>query len=529
MSLTNKLLSGIEFAQNAATATSFLTPSKIYQEFYLPTDIERGSRAGEIRIPELTGFSILIDVPTGTRDAIALDWVLQREVFGVGWVPVAIGATVGAQDEGERVWFDVYFDDLVVVDPAALTDKFRIGISTTATGIEVWRASGTGFPVALEGSALTFRLLTASGDSGTDFLGNTFRNAIYSHTVANLSGDGSVDASDTYWFSKPNPSRFAIENLYFDVSEVGNESVVDSILIDPITPDVYFHVYYTSEGVPGITPADWDDKLWTRVPKTFQTKARETHVLPEPVAAKYMKVEFSHLQPKPYRPGPFQQPIVYQKHPKWVLDYFLARVADEAETSNRFIASRVEVRYNALDLAYNYYLDDLKQEPNAPIKLNSSSTTDLRSFLRDRGDVSDQVDAETASKITTVLNQYAVGSGGFQGFIENGEQSLQAFELSSKFTPNSTVSSLNRDAVVFEQSYPVMFFYLTARHRYREISASLTYDRAYFVGIRQIAFLRERYSKATDTNLYVEIGGDTVNLAASDFVRNNNSLVISSG
>lgn len=528
MSLTNKLLSGIEFAQDVATATSILSASVLYQEFYLPSDIERGTRAGEIRIPELTGFSVLLDVPIGERDTIVLDWVLEREVFGVGWIPVAEGQTIGAQDEGARVWFDVYFDNLVTVDPAALTDRFRIGVSTLTTSVEIWGAPATGYPIAIEGRSLTFRILTASGDGGTDFLGNTYRGAIFSHTVANLSGGGGAGASNTYWFSKPNPSRFAIENLYFDISEVGSESAVDSILIDPITPDVYFHVYYTSEGAPGITPADWDGKLWTRVPKTFQAKARETHVLPEPVAAKYMKIEFSHLQPKPYSPGPFQQPILYQKHPKWVLDYFLARVAEEAKVSSRFVASRVEVRYNALNLAYNYYLDDLKQEPNQPVQLNTS-TTDLKSFLQDRTDVSDQVDAATAQKITTILNPYALGSGGFSGFATDGENGLQAFELPSTFAPNSTVSSLNRDAVVFEQSYPVMFYYLTCRHRYREVSAVLSHERAYFVGIRQIAFLRERYSKATDTNLYVEIGGDTVNLAASDFVRDNNSLVIDSG
>lgn len=512
MSLTNELLSGIEFGQNVATVTSALGISPIYQTFYLPTDIERGARAGEIRIPELSGLSVLLDVAAGTQETVSVDWALEREIFGSGWNPVVNGTTVGAQAEGDKVWFDIYFDDLVTIDPAALTDQFRFSLIGT-TDTSVWRAS-----VA---STLAYRILTASGDKGVDFLGNSYRNVVFKHSVGNVSADAT---NDSYWFSKPNPSRFAIENLFFDVQEAGNASVIDSVLVDPITPDVYFHIYYTDEGDPGTTAAEWNEKLWTRVPKTFQAKTRETHVLPSPISARYMKIEFSHLQAKPYSPGNFQRPIRYQKHPKWVLDYFLARQAEQDSISDRFVSSRTEVRYSALDLAYNYYLDDLMQEPDQPAKLNTNQVDALKEFFQSRSDISDQIDNSMAQKISTILAPYAQGLPGLLG-----ESGAQVLELPFTNDPISTVSSLNRDAIVFEQSYPVMFFYLTARHRYREVSASLTHDRAYFVGVRQVAFLRERYTKSTDTNLYVEIGGDSVNLTMSDFVRDNNSLVISDG
>ncbi len=373
---------------------------------------------------------------------------------------------------------------------------------------------------------LAFRLLSASGDRGIDFLGNPYRNAIFQHGVENVASGSEPNA---YWFSKPNPSRFAIENLYFDVSTVGSDSVIDSILIDPITPDVYFHIYYTSEGEPVTEAADWDEKLWHRVPKTFQAKTRETHVLPEPISTRYVKIEFSHLQARPYAPGIFQQPIKYLKHPKWVLDYFLARVAEQEAISNRFVASNVEVRYSTLDLAYNYYLDDLRQESDAPAQLSAGAINTLSGFFQNRTDRSDEIDAETLIKINTIMQPYRAGTTGLVGYALDGESTTQAFELPTDRDIISTVSSLNRGAVVFEQDYPVMFYYLTCRHRYREVSATLTHDRAYFAGIRQIAFLRERYTNQTDTMLYVEIGGDSVNLATSDFVRSDNSLVISSG
>jgi hypothetical protein len=64
-------------------------------------------------------------------------------------------------------------------------------------------------------------------------------------------------------------------------------------------------------------------------------------------------------------------------------------------------------------------------------------------------------------------------------------------------------SSLEREPVIIEKSYPVMFFYVTSRdmaivllHR------KFAQDRAYFVGVNEIAFTRERYDTRSDTDLY---------------------------
>jgi hypothetical protein len=82
----------------------------------------------------------------------------------------------------------------------------------------------------------------------------------------------------------------------------------------------------------------------------------------------------------------------------------------------------------------------------------------------------------------------------------------------------SDVSTLNRDQVVLEQDYPVMFFYLTARHKYREVQAPFSHDRAYFVGIRELSFIRQHYATATDDRLYVESNVDTANAERNDFL-----------
>ena len=304
------------------------------------------------------------------------------------------------------------------------------------------------------------------------------------------------------------------------------ESVIDRVLVDPITPGAYFSIYYSSEGDPGVSDQAWESKLWTRVPKTFRMERRETHVLPEPIKAKYLKFEFSNLQAQHYAPGNFQQPIRYKKHPKWVLDYFLAQLS--LAQGNPFLSESVRVVYDALDLAYNYYLDDLGQEPQSTIDVNNTATATVTNFLSSRTDVSDRIDAATLDKISLVMDgfrmhpalsvttdsllaDYAKGTVSY-----NDDYPVEQDRPSALNLPD--VSSLNRDSVVIEQNFPVMFFFLTCRHAYREVEAKFSHDRAYFVGVRELAFLRDNYLTAYDATTYIEPNADTQNIERNEFI-----------
>jgi hypothetical protein len=303
-------------------------------------------------------------------------------------------------------------------------------------------------------------------------------------------------------------------------------SVIDRVLVDPITPGVYFSVYYTDEGNPAANEDGWESKLWTRIPQTYRAERRETHVFPEPVKAKYVKIEFSHLQARHYAPGNFQQSIRYKKHPKWVLDYFLARV--QVNANNPFLAGRTAVIYDALDLAYNYYLDDLGQEPSASVDVNNTALTQVVDFLRDRTDSSDRVDPGTLDKISLLLDTYRqhpalrgvpqtlLGDYARQTVDFNADYSVEGAAPTPIVSPD--VSTLNRDRVVIEQNYPVMFFYLPCRHGYREVEAKFTHDRAYFAGVRELAFLRDNYMTAYDTSTYIEPAADTQNIERNEFL-----------
>jgi hypothetical protein len=83
---------------------------------------------------------------------------------------------------------------------------------------------------------------------------------------------------------------------------------------------------------------------------------------------------------------------------------------------------------------------------------------------------------------------------------------------------STDISVANREAVVLEQSYPVMFFYLTSRHRYRQVEATFEADRAYFAGVRELAFLRENYVAEYDTPVYIESNTDAVSVEQNDFL-----------
>lgn len=328
-----------------------------------------------------------------------------------------------------------------------------------------------------------------------------------------------------FWMSKPNPSKFAVESLYFDMRDGENAQVIDRMLLDPITKDVYFHIYYSSDGDPGEAERDWERKQWTRVPKTFQMKAREVHALPDPVTTKYVKLEFTHLSPEAYDPGEFQQDIFYKKHPKWVLNYFLARLSDR-NTDDAFVASTVRINYDALDLAYDYYLDDLGQEPDGPTPLAPASNSNfLNQFLVDQGDASDQVDANTLDRIRLAFAPYqdhpAVNAPLDSVLKSYASPSNYPVEVIPDISADtSDVSSLRRESIIYEQTYPVMFFFVTCQHNYRQVSAKLSYDRAYFVGIRELAFTRDNYTSKYDNPLYIESVGDNKNLERNDFVTN---------
>lgn len=298
------------------------------------------------------------------------------------------------------------------------------------------------------------------------------------------------------------------------------EVVVDSVLIDPITPGVGFNIYYTNdltgseEGEPTIE--QWEQKLWIHVPQTYVTAGRTTYVLPKPIAAKFIKIEFTNLQARPYDPGDFQTPVRFKEFPDYISEVFLS-----LNSTPTFVVNKVGVTYDKLELMYNYYLNDLHQAPVSPLLSPPKN-----------GPALDVVDPTTLGNIKQVINTYTepTAARANRNTLLGGQQSAEA--LQNKNSPveaepayqgrkNLPVSSLDRNNVVFDQNMPVMFFYITCRHEYKEILGNFAEKKAYFAGLKALAFIRQSYSTTYDGELYLEAGADDVNTNRQDFVVEN--------
>lgn len=369
----------------------------------------------------------------------------------------------------------------------------------------------------IEMEPLMFRLLAATADNGIDFLGNTYRSAI---STAAPESAAAVGTEIDFWLSQPNPSGFAVEALYLDIRQQGQAAVVDRVTIDPLTPGVYFNLYYSSDPTgPGSSPGTWDNLLWTPVYQQFQLNRLNTYALPEPITAKYVKVEFTQLQARTYDPGQFQLPSTFRKHPKWVLDYFLARFALQELD---LLSSAVNITYDALDLAFSYHQGDAVQNPAAPA-LSTDPTAQLIQFLNQQGTAAG-ADPATLAKIRILFQPFlnAPGQlgdlssvlGSYTASVTTDNYSTEIIQTALANT--SIVSNLAREPLLVEKGFPVMFFFAPCRHGYRISQARFEKQIGYFAGVKSLVFHRDIYTGARDQDQYNEVLGDGFNVLIND-------------
>lgn len=306
------------------------------------------------------------------------------------------------------------------------------------------------------------------------------------------------------------------------------QAVIDGVMIDPITPGVAFNVYYSNDGTANeeTTDAEWDNKLWTPVPQTYEMNHRQEYVFPEPIHAEFIKVEFSHLQPRVYDPGDYQAPVIYKRFPTWVHDFFISNAG-----RHWFIAKNVSVTFDALELLYKYHLDDLTQGPVIPPSSVDVETEDARQAFAQT--FTGKADGETLSKLKFSIEPFNEPPGAradsdsmIGAAAKAAALSATSYPVEKRFTPItdvSLVSSRNRDFIVREKTMPRMFFWLTCRHGYKEVAAEFDHNRAYFAGVNELAFLRHDYTTTYDGELYIESGGDAQNAELNDFVINEDN------
>ncbi len=539
-----ELLSGVEINQNTPPTASgnFIATSGAYyyQQFTLPDTYPRGGSAW----PDITGVQLCVNVPTtilsNSLTAVLLasgintvvtsgNLIVTSGSLTPSWQFLASGVAGGVHAIGPQVWADVYFDNSIPITPQLQNATFSVGLQTN--NILGWYYSSPNpYPQGAAymsdnktplspSSSFMFRLLSYSADSGIDWLGDGYRNVVFDQAASNISTFGSPDL-DSYWLSKPNPSKFAVESIYFDITDgFGNPQTIDTILLDPVTQGPLFHVYYSSDGAPVVDASDWDNKLWTPVAQSYRLTKKDTFALPFPITALYIKIEFTRLQAQYYSPGTFSQPVIYNKYPMWLYNYF---VGAQANTSDSFIADAVNVVYNKLQLAFDYYLGDLQSQPLAPDQYLSSTTQALPSTT-----TAGQVSPLTLSQINTSLAPYTLpigatitGTSVLSNFMRSSVN-IYNYPVESLAAPvaanTTTVSVPNRDAIVQQENLPDLYFFLTCRHAYQATQADFEYNRGYFVGLRQAVLMRQDYNVPNDQPFYIDTAGDGQNSYRNDF------------
>lgn len=526
-------LSGFVINQNLPHTVygTSTTQNYIAQEFKLPSNFARSSKN-----PKITGLQLNLSTNNKT---FSLKYSLQTYNVLYGWRRIFEGQFNAAEQPIGDKWLPINFKPFEI-NSDYLNQKFRVVI-TKINGIDKiyysdkspftedscnFYYNATTTPVSITG-ALRFRLMGDVADNGTDIFGNQYRSLVYSQAASNV-----IDLNtNTWWVSKANPSKYGVENLYFDF---GKKDVVDAIFLDPVTPNVNFNVYYY-DGIetPGTSVDSWDSLLWKRIPKQFTATKRQNYLFPTSIYTRYIKIEFTSLQAQSYLTGDFQKPVRYKKHPQWVLDYFLSIYAYlNNETYDPFIQNQVDVSFDVLQLAFNYYKGDIIQISANPqdLKVVNESTDNLdqtiRNLLIKNADGVESLDVTTYAKVKKSFDPFM----DHPAMRSNFDSALSNIILNNAQTANypiedrmitqagtATVSTQDRNHLISEKTVPHMYFFVDSRHGYREAIAKLPEGKAYFVGIKEIAFQRKDHKVLSNDNMYVTISGNNYNLQTNDF------------
>jgi hypothetical protein len=429
--------------------------------------------------------------------------------------PLSYAAVVNNSGSGS-VELSVGFYD---ADSALIGSTVSVG-STSVAGIQI-----VGGTVIAPTNTTQVQFIVTTTDS-------TYVDAIQATTTATIPGYFDGDSANCMWLGTKGSSVSAQE-IVLGVTD--NSIVIDSVMLDPATPGMSFNVYYTTDDSytqTDMSQQDWDSKLWVRVQQQFIATGRKQYVFPQPIQAKYMKIELVNPQGQSYNPGDFQLPVTYQQFPTWVSTYFSINSDTPASTTQ---ADVVNVQYDALSLAYVPYLNDLIQAPAAPTATPSQIQTNTDAYWSGSGS-DPTVDPTTLSQINIDMNPYQspVGTNADTGEIVGAQansvittsnptatstySSVTEGDPADLPTPDLTnVSSSNRDQVLAEQTLPQMYFYLTCRHSYKISTATFDYNRGYQFGVNSVAFMRNNYQVAADTDQYIETGGDNQNIYTNDF------------
>lgn len=355
-------------------------------------------------------------------------------------------------------------------------------------------------------------------NSGVDILGNAYSTDLKTYEPAKAFDE----EENTYWQSQMNPSKFAVESLYFDVRTGSDPSFIDELYLDPLTPECLMHVYYSDDDT---NEDNWDNKLWTPVPRHYILK-RGNFKLVETIYAKYIKLEFTKLSATPYNVLnlPIKLDVTYRTFPSWVEGYIYSNPSgvknNPLETPSPYV--RVPADISNLGLLPPKF-DKLKDEVPKSI-LDFIQTNRKTSVLSDY-----QVwkNPETNKNNQPILDRqitlYPNASSNLYRqnllntvkpkLIDNRYRYSITNEDGVNWIPENPVvakplitvaNKSDRTQIVEEKNWPDMWFMRKCRHAYKVIQAPRSANIGYYVAIREVKFYKRDKTAKSDAFNYRE-------------------------
>lgn len=381
------------------------------------------------------------------------------------------------------------------------------------------------------------------GDEGLDILGNAYYTQI---DVSKFAPAKMIDNElDTFWQSQANPSRFAVECIYLDIrDDDGNPQLVDEIYIDPITHGSLMHIYWTNEDPPETVPdastTPLDYRLWNPIPRHY-ILGKGYHSLKRSIRAKYLKLEFTKLQPVPYEVQDTNfNSITYRTYPSWVFTYVTDLIDKRQDDSPfRFVDdNRVKINDTNLGLLRP---ENLKVTEEAPESIEDFIIEDevknnLSVYQTWKGEeiVTDSVVTNNVINVyPNDLFQNDLATTLNLGLFLNGVLFNQG--LDGIFITESTLvdkplidyaSRNDRTLVEEEKTFPDLWFPRVVRHGYKILEAERNYNMAFIVAIREIRLSRFDAESPRDLPFYHETLSDSFNIAKNTFEQVDWRLVV---
>jgi hypothetical protein len=488
-----------------------------------------------------------------------LDLTIEYDDGAGNWLPVNGKSTNSYSLSMEYIpssvnpWMNFeYAFDLVT------TSRLRITFTRKSTVFPLPSSDPFPFSVDVRGLRIMHVMALSSdfvADLGTDILGNS-----YTTSFAEYSAPNTTDSLATFWQSKPNPARNAVESLYFDLrtgthaglqdylnaqiqadlterSQSNMEmfysdgQVVDEVFIDPVFPGADMHFYYSNDNTP-----EWDEKLWIPIPRNYVCK-KGYHPLPLPTNVRYFKIEFTSLPALPYQPVeyPSLPKVEYNTHPTWVTDYFDQIAPRDIPTTLTDIET---ILYDPLDLfqkiddrmgqSFEQMRVELEKDHTPEIKTrieellsmqaDPTPQTQIEDTIQYHSTVMWQDDLMQQLDPTRALSRIANDPrGDFTDTGFNAELGLPAY------LPPIQASVSNLNNIAEEKTRPTYWFPRLCRHGYKVVQGSLDSKIAFMVAIRTVEFHRRNYTVPIDEPVYIETLDDTQHIVQNDFALTNNN------